>query len=83
MKLPHKNVLSEVKNVWSFRTLLRTVHSVIDRTPPDLLLEIILVNDQSDIDITLNVTNHIQNENLSHIVRLITPPDRLGLIRWE
>lgn len=67
--------------LFTFRTLLRTVHSVIDRTPSDLLLEIILVNDQSDIDITVNVTNHIQTENLSHIVRLITPPERLGLIR--
>jgi polypeptide N-acetylgalactosaminyltransferase len=29
-----------------FRTLLRTVHSIVDRTPKSVLREIILVNDQ-------------------------------------
>ena len=62
-------------------TLLRTVHSVIDRSPRDALKEIILVNDQSDIDIIPNVTSHVENEGLSNIVRLVNAPERLGLIR--
>nr|CAD7460016.1 unnamed protein product [Timema tahoe] len=32
-----------------FNTLMRTVHSVVDRTPPNLLHEVILVDDFSDI----------------------------------
>jgi len=74
-------IIQALKFNSNFRTLLRTIHSVINRTPTNLLLEIILVNDQSDIDISSNVTNHIQTEKLSHIVRLLTPPKRLGLIR--
>ena len=32
---------------WS--ALLRTIHSVLDRTPPDLLYEIVLVDDSSEL----------------------------------
>lgn len=31
-------------------TLTRTIHSVFNRTPPELLREVILVNDHSDKD---------------------------------
>ena len=41
----------------------------------------ILVNDQSDINIVPNTTEHIAQENLGHLVKLITAPERLGLIR--
>ena len=64
-----------------FTTLLRTVHSVVDRTPPQLLHEIILVNDHSDIEITQNLTDYFEKERLDDKVRVITPPERLGLIR--
>ena len=43
--------------------------------------EIILVNDHSDVDISVNVTQHLAKEKLDHIVTVVTPPERLGLIR--
>jgi len=64
-----------------FSVLLRTIHSVINRSPRKFLREIILVNDKSDIDILPNVTNHIQENNLNEMVKLINAPERLGLIR--
>ena len=63
-----------------YMTLLRTVHSVIDRSAPRQLKEIILVNDQSDIDITANLTSHFIAEGIQGIVRVISPDSRLGLI---
>ena len=61
--------------------LLRTIHSILDRTQPELLREIIVVNDHSDIDIAPNVTRHLEGEGLIGKVKLITPPERSGLIR--
>lgn len=61
--------------------LLRTIHSVVNRSPREVLHEVILVNDQSDINIVPNATEHIAQENLGHLVKLITAPERLGLIR--
>lgn len=34
-----------------FETLLRTVHSILDRTPSRLLHEILLIDDHSDLGI--------------------------------
>lgn len=63
--------------------MLRTIHSVIDRTPKNLLREIILVNDQSDIDISANITEHLKDNDLQNLVKVVTPPERLGLIRYK
>ena len=39
--------------------LLRTIHSVLERTPSNILKEILVINDQSDIDISHNITQHL------------------------
>ena len=43
----------------------------------------VVVNDHSDIDIEANVTRHLaeQGGDLEAKVRLVTPPERSGLIR--
>ncbi|XP_042188470.1 polypeptide N-acetylgalactosaminyltransferase 11 isoform X1 [Callorhinchus milii] len=61
--------------------LLRTVHSVLDRTPVDLLYEIILVDDHSDFgDLRDELGQYIQ-KNLFNKVKLVRNSVREGLIR--
>ncbi|VDO08767.1 unnamed protein product [Rodentolepis nana] len=63
---------------WS--TLLRTVHSVLNRSPPQLLQEVILVDDFSDRDyLGDSLTTYVKA--LGSRVRLIRLPQRSGLIR--
>uniref|UniRef100_A0A1I8JUA9 Polypeptide N-acetylgalactosaminyltransferase n=1 Tax=Anopheles funestus TaxID=62324 RepID=A0A1I8JUA9_ANOFN len=62
---------------WS--VLLRTVHSVLDRTPTELIDEIVLVDDCSTM-------SHLKDELEKYIaslekVRLVRSTERLGLIR--
>jgi len=62
---------------WS--TLLRTVHSVINRTPPQLLKEIILVDDASERDeLKTKLENYVADLRVVRIIRL---GKRQGLIR--
>ena len=62
---------------WS--VLLRTVHSILDRSPPHLIDEIILVDDASTM-------KHLKEELETYMaqypkVRVIRAPERVGLIR--
>lgn len=60
---------------------MRSVHSVLERTPQNWLQEIILVNDYSDMDgLQHDVSNYVAN-NLTNKVRLYKTKRRLGLIR--
>lgn len=79
-KLPNISVViifhNEVKSV-----LLRTVHSVINRTPPDLLHEIILVNDNSsNLELYEPLRDYIA-QNLPAKVKVKNLQQRNGLIR--
>ncbi|TDH07001.1 hypothetical protein EPR50_G00118810 [Perca flavescens] len=66
-----------VDEVWS--TLLRSVHSVLNRSPPRLLKEIILVDDFS----TKEYLKEPLDKYMSHFpkVRIIRLKERQGLIR--
>ncbi|KAK5646020.1 hypothetical protein RI129_004484 [Pyrocoelia pectoralis] len=66
-----------------FHTLLRTIHSIIDRTPKEFLAEIILVDDYSDLpNLGFNLTNFLNsNYELKQKVKLFKTQRREGLIR--
>lgn len=66
---------NEVKSV-----LLRTVHSVINRTPPELLEEVILVNDNSsNVDLYEPLQKYVK-DNFSPKVKIKNLKKRSGLI---
>ncbi|KAA0199892.1 Polypeptide N-acetylgalactosaminyltransferase [Fasciolopsis buskii] len=62
---------------WS--TLLRSVHSVIDTSPPGLVSEIILVDDFSDFDFLKEPLENYMKQ--LHIVKIVRTNERTGLIR--
>lgn len=63
---------------WS--TLLRTIHSVLNRSPPEFLKEIVLVDDFSDKDhLKGNLEDYIRQ--FGKKVRLVRNKQREGLIR--
>ncbi|XP_077977971.1 polypeptide N-acetylgalactosaminyltransferase 11-like [Glandiceps talaboti] len=64
---------------WS--TLLRTVYSVIDRTPAYLLHEIILVDDFSSLEHLKDKLDDFISANLSKLVKIVHNEEREGLIR--
>ncbi|KAH9371779.1 hypothetical protein HPB48_013297 [Haemaphysalis longicornis] len=64
---------------WS--ALLRTVHTVLERSPRALLHELILVDDNSTLpELGTRLAQYVASELPSH-VRLIRTPAREGLIR--
>ncbi|XP_041102780.1 polypeptide N-acetylgalactosaminyltransferase 11-like [Polyodon spathula] len=65
----------------AFSALLRTVHSVLDRTPSYLLHEVILVDDNSEFtDLKEELDAYIK-KNLPSKVKLVRNAKREGLIR--
>ncbi|KAM7301020.1 polypeptide N-acetylgalactosaminyltransferase 1-like [Ixodes scapularis] len=66
-----------------FSALLRTVYSVVNRTPPKLLREVILVDDASSIEELANQRLHkyLRRHFRPSLVKLIRLPQREGLIR--
>ena len=78
--LPTASVILVFHNEgWS--TLLRTVHSVINRSPPQFLHEVVLVDDKSELE-------HLHDQLEQEIkkpyyakVKLVRNPEREGLIR--
>ncbi|CAB1341104.1 unnamed protein product [Coregonus sp. 'balchen'] len=79
----------------AFSALLRTVHSVLDRTPAYLLHEIILVDDSSELgkllipvvylylgpDLKEDLDSYVQQHNLQGKVKVVRNEKREGLIR--
>ncbi|KAL3282878.1 hypothetical protein HHI36_006037 [Cryptolaemus montrouzieri] len=64
-----------------FNTLLRTIYSIIDKTPSNLLHEIVLVDDFSDLeDLQKGLKDHIDT-HLVDKVKLYRTDRREGLIR--
>lgn len=76
--LPQTSVIFVFYNEW-FSVLLRSVHSVLNRTPPQLLKEIILVDDGSDKPWLMQpLEEYIA---LLPKVRLVRQPIRSGLVK--
>lgn len=62
--------------------MLRTVHSVVNRSPPEYLHEVILVDDFSDRpELGKDLENELEKSWPDGIVKLIRAKQRLGLIR--
>ncbi|KAM0729193.1 Polypeptide N-acetylgalactosaminyltransferase 35A [Formica fusca] len=64
-----------------YTTLLRSLHSIFERTPTALLHEIILVNDYSDSDLLHEKIHAYIKNNFDATVRLFKTEKREGLIR--
>lgn len=78
--LPTASVVIVFKNErWS--PVLRTVYSVLNRSPKHLLKEVILVDDQSDIEEMGQRLEDYCEEHFGELVRILRAPTRLGLIK--
>jgi hypothetical protein len=79
-ELPKTSVIvifhNEVKSV-----LLRTIHSIINRTPSELLHEVILVNDNSSNDELYGSLKDYAANNFPKIVKIVDLKTRHGLIK--
>ncbi|GFO11148.1 polypeptide n-acetylgalactosaminyltransferase [Plakobranchus ocellatus] len=79
--LPSTSVVITIFNEWP-SVVLRTIYSIINRTPSYLLKEVILVDDASDIDlIGHGLKKAISAHFPSTLVKLVRLKTRQGLIR--
>ncbi|XP_074177927.1 polypeptide N-acetylgalactosaminyltransferase 9 isoform X3 [Rhinolophus sinicus] len=61
--------------------ILRSVHSVVNHTPPQLLKEVILVDDNSDnVELKFNLDQYV-NKRYPGLVKIVRNSRREGLIR--
>ncbi|OWR40790.1 putative n-acetylgalactosaminyltransferase [Danaus plexippus plexippus] len=78
-ELPSTSVIIVFHNE-GFSVLMRTVHTVIDRSPPNILKEVVMVDDFSDKDdLKENLDNYVKRWKGK--VRIIRNSERQGLIR--
>ncbi|CRK96601.1 CLUMA_CG009999, isoform A [Clunio marinus] len=78
-KLPTTSIIIIFHNEY-FSILLRTIHSVYNRAPRELLHEIILVNDASTKKELYEPLQDYVNENFDERVKIVNLPERKGLI---
>lgn len=77
--LPTASVILIFKNErWS--PVLRSVYSIINRSPRHLLKEVILVDDQSDLEELKQPLEDYCRQHFGTIVKILRTPKRLGLI---
>lgn len=78
-QLPKTSVIIVFHNEW-FSVLVRTVHSVFNRTPHEILHEILLVNDGSTNDDLGDTLRDYLWTNFDDRVKLIKFRTRKGLV---
>lgn len=81
-KLPQTTVVFVFCNE-ALSTLLRSIHSVLNRSPPQLLKEIVLIDDHSDLESVPDLGQRLEDyiALLPTKVRLYRQPERLGLVK--
>ncbi|KAH3782141.1 polypeptide N-acetylgalactosaminyltransferase 13-like [Dreissena polymorpha] len=79
--LPTASIIVPFFDEWP-SILLRTIYSIVNRTPRKLLKEIILVDDGSQMEeIKSNLDTYIESHFPMGLVKVIRVPKRLGLIQ--
>ncbi|KAH8412318.1 hypothetical protein KR009_001246 [Drosophila setifemur] len=78
-KLPNVSVVFIFFNE-HFNTLLRSIYSVINRTPPELLKQIVLVDDGSEWESLKQQLDDYVSLHFPNLVDIVRNPERLGLI---
>lgn len=79
-KLPNASIVICFYNE-HYMTLLRSLHSIVDKTPAHLLHEIILINDWSDSKALHERIKVYVDNNFDNKVKLFKTDKREGLIR--
>lgn len=66
----------------AFSTLMRTVHSIFNQSPPEILNEVVMIDDGSNkIDLGDKLEKYVKMERWQEKVKLFRNEDRHGLIR--